>query len=397
MKLIKICFATREYAHPNMGKTGGIGVFIRQLAQQLQFADFDITVFSFGSNPVRFKDERITVIKIKDLSEFNEAAKGLLKRYNAPGYITIKKVLEFFNRIYISLYLSYYVFKHKIDLIEFHDYGGDFNYFVGKLPKVVRCHGTAVTLHQFMGYAKRQPDAFFEYQFFKRFNKHVVAVSKISAEMTQKAFQLKTIPKIIYNGVAIPNLELPKQYLAGSTEPYSVFYFGSIRERKGIDIACKTFNTIVEQFPEATFHVMGNNNNDYWNSHAKLFFSDKAIERTTYYGSVSNDKVNEYLKKAHVVLFPSFGENFSVALLEVMVLGKLTVVSDIPAFQEVIEHGVNGYMAKTEADYYNWIVSIFNSEVDLETVSKAAIETIKSRFALDNILEQNINYFKSLI
>src|SRR5690606_16262367 len=100
----------------------------------------------------------------------------------------------------ISIYLSYYALKNKFDIIEFHDYGGDFTYFIGKTPKVVRCHGTAVVLHQFMGYYKRQPDAFFEYQFFKRFNKNIVAVSKTSAEMTQRAFQLKSLPKVIYNG-----------------------------------------------------------------------------------------------------------------------------------------------------------------------------------------------------
>mgnify|MGYP001039595205 CR=1 FL=1 len=397
MTRTKICFATREYAHPSMGKTGGIGVFVKQFAAQLQYADFDITVFSFGDKSVRFKDEHITVIKIKDLSGFNEAIKSPLRKYKVPGYITIKKLLAFFNRIYISWYLSYYVFKHKIDLIEFHDYGGDFTYFMGKLPKVVRCHGTAVTLHQFMGYYKRQPDAFFEYQFFKRFNKHVVAVSKASASMTQKAFQLKSLPKVIYNGVAIPKIEGAKEYLNAPTEKFSVYYFGTVRERKGIDIACTVFNSLIEDYPQATFHIMGNDNNKYWKDHAKPILSNKAIANTTYYGTIPNEKVNDYLKKAHVVLFPSFGENFSVALLEVMALGKLVVSSNIPAFNEIIIHKQNGFIAKEEKEYEQYIRSIFNAEVEVNTISKHAIQTLKSHLDLKDILKQNINYYKSLL
>lgn len=397
MNSIKICFATREYAHPEMGKTGGIGVFIKQFARQLQQYDFDITVFSFGTHPVHFNDERITVIKIKDLSGFNEWIKTPLRRYKVPGYITIKKLLEFFNRVYISLYLSCYVYKHKFDLIDFHDYGGDFPYFFGKLPKIVRCHGTAVTLHQFMGYYKRQPDAFFEYQFFKRFNKHVVAVSKTSAEMTQKAFQLKMLPKVIYNGVTIPEIGLSDSYLNPPTERFSIFYFGSVRERKGIDIACNVFNTIIEDFPQATFHVLGNNDNDYWNTHAKRILTEKALTHTTYYGTITNDKVNDYLRKAHVVLFPSYGENFSVALLEVMALGKLVVTSNIPAFKEIITDKHNGFIANEYADYYKYIVSIFNTELDVDEVSEQAIQTLKSNFDMDSIIKKNINYYKSLL
>jgi glycosyltransferase involved in cell wall biosynthesis len=380
-----------------MGKTGGIGVFVKQFVKQLKHNDFDITVFSFGTHTVRFNDERITVIKIKDLSGFNEWIKAPLRRYKIPGYITIKKLLEFFNRVYISMYLSCYVYKHQFDLIEFHDYGGDFPYFIGKLPKVVRCHGTAVTLHQFMGYYKRQPDAFFEYQFFKRFNKHVVAVSNTSAEMTQKAFDLKTLPTVIYNGVAIPYIALPEDYLNAATQPYSIFYFGSIRERKGIVIACHVFNAIIEDFPDASFHVMGNNNNDYWNTHAKPILTEKAIVCTTYYGAISNEKINDYLNKAHVVLFPSFGENFSVALLEVMALGKLLVTSDIPAFNEIIVHGENGFISKNLNDYIDQVNAIFLKKIDISFIQMNAFETVNSEFNSETIINKNIIYYKSLL
>ncbi|OUR93404.1 hypothetical protein A9Q87_05525 [Flavobacteriales bacterium 34_180_T64] len=380
-----------------MGKTGGIGVFLKQFTEQLSQFNFEIVVFSFGAIPTRFYDEDVRVVKIRDLSNFIEKFRTLLRRYKVPGYLHIKLGLEYINRFYISMYLSIFVLKNKFDLIEFHDYGGDACYFFGSLPKIVRCHGSAVTLHEFMGYYKRKLDTVFEYKFFKRFNKNIIAVSKFSREMTMEAFNLKTRPQIIYNGVSIKKSEYTKKYLAKPTEALSIYYFGSIRERKGIDIACKTFNKVVLKFPKATFHVMGNNNNDHWNKVAVKLLTEEAFEQTVYYGMILNIEVEKYLKRAHVVLFPSFGENFSVALLEVLALGKIVVTSNTPSFREVIKHNENGFIAGDFADYYYWIEAIFEQKINLEKISDKAVETLKNNFEMQKIIQQNMNFYKSLL
>jgi glycosyltransferase involved in cell wall biosynthesis len=396
-KNIKICFVTREYAHAKMVKTGGIGVFLKQFTAQLKCHDFKITVFSFGDTSVRFDDAGVSVIKIKDLSGFNEWLKAPLRRYKIPGYITIKIILEFLNRLYISLYLSVFVLKHRFDLIEFHDYGGDTPYFLGRLPKIVRCHGTALTLHQCMGYVNRISDSIFEKQFFKRFNRHLIAVSNYSAQTTQDAFHLKIKPKVIYNSVRVPIRDLKSSYLDTPTVPFSVFYFGSIRERKGIDIACEVFNSIANLFPEASFHVMGNNNNNHWGTVATTILTSKALKRTSYYGSIPNEAIYDYLKKAHVVLFPSFGENFSIALLEVMAIGKVPIVSDISSFKEIVVHKHNGFVALTNADYVFYISNIFNNDIQIELISNSAIQTVQDHFDANRIIQENSTYYKSLL
>lgn len=380
-----------------MGKTGGIGVFLKQFTNQLKQHDFKITVFSFGCKRTHFDDNGVKVIKIKDLSAFNAWLRAPLLRYKIPGYITFKLFLEFINRLYISLYLSVFVLRHRFDLIEFHDYGGDAPYFMSRLPKVVRCHGSALTLHQYMGYANRISDSVFEKQFFKRFHTHVVAVSQYSAQITQEAFHLKNRPHVIYNGVNLLKLEQKPSYLDAPTLAFSIFYFGSVRERKGIDIACKVFNEVLSVFPEATFHVMGNNNNDYWNIHALKLLSADAQAHTTYYGTVPNEQVNDYLKKAHVVVFPSYGENFSVALLEAMAIGKIVVTSAIPSFKEIMVHGENGFIAETFEDYVDVITKIFNKNINLKSVSNQALLTLKSRFEMEAIIQENIKYYKTLL
>jgi glycosyltransferase involved in cell wall biosynthesis len=399
MNRIKICFVTREYAHDKMGGTGGIGVFIKQFTQQLSEHEFDIVVYSFGVNPVRFKDGSVEIVKIRDLSRMIESIKSFLRRIKIPGYITAKIILEYFNRLYISFRLSLFCWKRKFNLIEFHDYGGDTPFFIGKLPKVIRCHGSAVTLHEFMGYTKRITDIVFEKRMFKRFSKHIIAVSEYSARITKKAFELKALPSVIYNSVTLPKPKYinNKLYLAEPTIINSIFYFGSLRERKGIDIACRIFNAVIKEFPKASFHVLGNNNNDYWNKEAKKILSPDALERTTYYGAITNEQIFEYLQKAHVVLFPSYGENFSIALLETMSIGKVSIVSKIPAFEEIIVDGFNGYISDDVESYKDIVFQIFNKKHDIELISKNAMNTVNDVFNSNKIIAQNIEFYKSLL
>lgn len=397
MKKTKICFVTREYAHERMGKTGGIGVFLKQYTEQLKKHDYDITIFSYGPNPVRFKEDGITVVRIEDFTGFNERIKSPLRKHHVPGYITIKMILEYLNRTYISFYLSVFVYKEKFDLIEFHDYGGDAPYFMGKLPKIVRCHGSALTLHQFMGYVSRKSDSVFEKQFFKRFDKNVIAVSEYSANTTQEAFGLNIKPKVIYNGVRIPEIDKKESYMDFPTIPFSLFYFGSVRERKGIDIACHVFNSIIEKFPKATFHVLGNNNNNHWEEVSLSILTKKASLQATYYGSVPHSEITNFLVRAHVIIFPSYGENFSIGLLEALALGKIVVTSNISAFKEIIEDKTNGYIAKEDKEYVNLISKIFQLEEAPEVMSNKAKSTIFNKFNLESKIDENVNYYRSLL
>lgn len=399
MNPIRICFVTREYAHERMGRTGGIGVFVKQFVRELRNSDFEIHVFSFGTKAARFDDDGIQVVRIRDLGAFNEALKSPFRTYKIRGYITLKIILEYLNRFYISLVLSNFVRKRKIDIVEFHDYGGDAPYFRGKPEIVIRCHGSAWTLHKFMGYPRRITDDIFERKIFRRFAGNVIAVSGYSAETTREAFDLQKMPKVIYNGLKIRSGSMPTRnsYLDAPTRKFSLYYFGSVRERKGIDIACRAFNQLVKRFPGASFHVMGNNNNRYWDTNAVKVLTPEALGRTTYYGPVPNDEIEGHLSRAHVVIFPSYGENFSIALLEVMALGKLVVTSRIPAFEEVIINRQNGFMAASETNYIEIISRIFEGQEDLETVSRQAFETVRDRFNAQQIMAENIRFYKSLL
>jgi len=394
MNKINICFVSKEYAHPNMGKTGGIGVFVKNMGQELSERNFNVFVFSFGLKKIRFSENGVQVFVVKDLSIYIFFILRTWMKFGILGYNKIKFTLFFLNKIYISILLTFFSLKNRIKVMEFNDYGGDIPFFFGRSKKIIRCHGSSTILNSCMGYEKRPIDIYFENIMFKNYSKNIIGVSKYSAEISKKAFNLKTSPIVIYNGVDTSNI---CNYRDQPIINKSLFYVGSLTERKGVLIACGVFNKLIEKYPDATFHLLGNNINDCWNKEIIKCLSPKALEKTIYYGVVKNSEVMSYLSRAHVVIFPSYGENFSIALLEALSIGKLVVTSNIPAFKEIISHDINGFIAKSNKEFVTLISQVFKKDEKCDFVKENAFKLIKYNFNIEKIIEENINFYKSIV
>ena len=80
-----------------------------------------------------------------------------------------------------------------------------------------------------------------------------------------------------------------------------------------------------------------------------------------------------------------------------MSIGKLAITSKIPAFDEIIVHQQNGFIASEQKDYTAIISNIFNDDIDVAFISKNAKDTVANRFSSNKIIEENIGYYKSLL
>lgn len=62
---------------------------------------------------------------------------------------------------------------------------------------------------------------------------------------------------------------------------------------------------------------------------------------------VPNAELLHWMRRADLVVLPSFFEGLPLVALEAMQTKGLLLTSDIPSFQELIEHGQNGYVFRT--------------------------------------------------
>lgn len=102
--------------------------------------------------------------------------------------------------------------------------------------------------------------------------------------------------------------------------------------------------------------------------------------------------VEKYLSKSDLFLQGSYVEGFPNAVLESCAVGTPVLAFNVPGgTKEIIEHGVNGYLATTEEEYLKYLY--LDKEWDESKIS----ESVVHRFNSDKIIEQYENLFLKII
>ncbi len=84
------------------------------------------------------------------------------------------------------------------------------------------------------------------------------------------------------------------------------------------------------------------------------------------------NEIPQYLKQSDVFLQGSFAEGFPNALLESCAVGTPVIAFNAPGgTQEIIEHGINGFLADDENDFLKLLTIIKENNLDRLTVSKS--------------------------
>lgn len=69
--------------------------------------------------------------------------------------------------------------------------------------------------------------------------------------------------------------------------------------------------------------------------------------------NLSKDELNEYYKKAAILLNPTRGDSFSLVTLEAIKYGCIVIGSDVYAIREMVENGVNGFIQYPKYRYWS--------------------------------------------
>jgi glycosyltransferase EpsD len=91
------------------------------------------------------------------------------------------------------------------------------------------------------------------------------------------------------------------------------------------------------------------------------------------------EDVPELMSIIDIGIFTSFYEGFPVSAIEMMAMEKPIIAFHIPAFEEIIEDGVNGYMINMGdiKGFSNKLSDICNDKNRLKKLGERAVEKIK--------------------
>lgn len=128
------------------------------------------------------------------------------------------------------------------------------------------------------------------------------------------------------------------------------------------------------------------------------YYSDKVLPyvlrypRITYSGAVGGKKKQQFIGRARALLFPiEWNEPFGMAVIEALACGTPVIAMNRGAMPEIIEHGVNGFLAEDEEQFAEYMRRI--DEID-PAACRASVET---KFAADKMASAYIERYREVV
>jgi glycosyltransferase involved in cell wall biosynthesis len=393
---MNILLLTREYKHSSLPNCGGTGSFMASFAKELVKKQHTVYVIGINKSNSTFNDEGVFVHYYKNLFRRNPIInffRSLTKKATFLRLFHFK--IHEYEKKDVAKIVAQFLKKKQInfDIIETHDFEGLYLYLDQSIPIVVRCHGSFSVLEKYFNYkgvefGKKHCE---ELAFKKA--KNVVSISEFSEVVNRDLFGITNF-KRIYNGIDTSIFKIVENE---KIIPKSIFYFGTVAMEKGADTAIQILLKMLETESETSLHFIGIENNTFKIELLKIIEEHKIKDKVHFYGFQKTENLIPLLSKAEVVIFPSKGETFGLALCETMSLSKPVIASNIPSFNEIIISGENGFIASTIQEYCGYIESLFNSKSLSDGIKNKARNTVINRFSQEKMIEETLVYYKELI
>ena len=378
-----VAFLTPEYPHEKVSHAAGIGTSIKNLTTALVSNGYSVSVFVYG--------QKTSEIIIENGCTIYLIAK---KKYRFATW--------FFHRKFLQQYLNSKIISEKIDLIEAPDWTGITAFMNLKAPLVIRFHGSDT----YFCHLEKRKQKFKNYWFEKlAVNKAVafIAPTTYAGVVSKELFAIKnkTI-KTIHYGLELDKFKNPNPE---NYEKGLILYIGTIIRKKGVLELPSILNKVRENHSEAHLVLIGGDSYDIStksDSTWKLLQKELKTEdrnSVSYLGKIPYQEVQNYIKKAHVCVFPTFAETLGMVTIEAMAMQKPVVNSAIGWAQELIIDGESGFLAhpKDHCLFSDRIISLMIDPVLVKEIGIKAVERVTAVFDIEKKAVENILFYESLI
>lgn len=128
------------------------------------------------------------------------------------------------------------------------------------------------------------------------------------------------------------------------------------------------------------------------------YYSDKILPYTiryrkvTYSGNLAGQRKIKFISEAKALLFPiDWEEPFGMAVIEALACGTPVIAMRRGAMPEIIEHGVNGFLADTEKEFSEYMDRV--DEID----PAACRESVARKFSANAMATSYVERYRQVI
>ena len=394
MRILYICNEYPPAIH------GGIGIFVRTLAEQLAAMGHDIAVIGYASHAGQRTETRENGVCVVRLPWPH---KGRALR---PGPFRIDSSAVG-ARKNLSREAARLAREFRPEVIESHDWSGPL-WRPPLRPLVVRLHG-ASSVHKALG-SGRAPRLM---RFFERRNvrmaDEVVSASRFIGRKTMDVLGLPAKPfTTLHHGVDT-NRFRPGVFERSAQE---VLFVGTVKRQKGIQELFQGIPRILQAAPQATFTIAGRYPEDPADtcSPGSLMQSllppgsndgpaFSASARVRFLGQVPREELPLLYRRAAVAVFPSYGEAFGLACVEAMSCGAAVVSTKGGSGSEIVEAGKSGLLVEPgdSRALASAIIRLLNDAALRSRLGSAARSRVVETFDLQDAAIRNRDFYEQVV
>jgi len=378
-----IAYLTPEFPHDRIGGSGGMGTSIKNLVNELVKNKVKVSVFVYGQKSAgHFEENGINFYLLKQI------------QYPFGGFYLYRK--------HINRFLNRYIECEGIDLLEVPDWTGITAFMTFKIPVVMRFHGSDTYFCHIEGRQQKWKNRFFEKQAVRNAVGYI-APTHFAGKESARLFnmdhnQIEVIPY----GLVLADFENPNPQ---EYKPYALLNIGTLIRKKGVFELVDIFNQMIELEPRTTLTFIGSDSKDIKTGSSSTWalmqehMSAKAKTQIAYKGKVPYDQVRQEILKAHVCVFPSLAETLGMVTIESMALQKAVVNTNIGWAQDIMDHGVDGFMHHpSETDQFvKSIKTVFDNPALVSQLGAKARKKVEAKFDIQRTVEKNLYYYRNLL
>jgi glycosyltransferase involved in cell wall biosynthesis len=226
----------------------------------------------------------------------------------------------------------------------------------------------------------------------KRYVRTFVCPSRVLARWMTKSLN-------VHNIVCIPNFVERILFLQQDVQnDNQLLFVGRLSEEKGVGCLLKAMPNILATYPDAFLTIVGDG--PVRQKLESLSHSLKIDENVCFAGTVENERLDEYYRRATICVLPSLWmENCPVTGLEALAFGIPLVGSNIGGIPAMIQDGKTGFLfiKNDHMDLAEKIGLLIKNQELLNVFRENSLSFFQQSFTEEKHYEQILSLYSSLV
>lgn len=370
---------------------GGIELVLDGLVDGLKKLDVEVVIFANGEHTTRGVKTH-SLYKTEQFKEIHRPAYETMPIIGAHLQFALNKIKEDGN----------------FDII--HDHNGFFGPQMlawasndPDIPPIVHTHhGPPFSTKEMLAQGLPDNHPFWEQLAVNMGRCYIIGISQALMKPAPKALQAHILPPV-YNAIDVshfPYVEKKRDYFMTLAR-----FSRDKGQHIAVKLAAKSKSRLrmagtvagIESSRKLLFEL-ANPMSHYRNMAEFRYYSDQILSYTlrypkiTFSGNLKGARKTKFISEAKALLFPiDWEEPFGMAVIEALACGTPVIAMNRGAMPEIIEHGVNGFLADTEEEFLEYMGRL--DEID----PAACRQSVIAKFSEDVMAKDYLDRYKQAI